>query len=408
MAEVEVPSEPYATSQPPAGWPHRHIMRAVIPLLLVVIVIVAGLLLADRDKSKTGSTGTAHLVLNDTKQSKIITTDKSGKQLFSLAYPEFSYMNVEAASPKGSLLLSRGIGSTSEGFVLLVNGKDQNLPAASTKALHSAIVLNGSHQVYFADENDLLYVTCPSGKNCQLMNLKLDSGQTKTLADTGAKPVIATLPPVYLLGVSPDGKTAYVRTLAANKLGKNVGGVYALNLDGKVTNNWALDQAAGYTPRLSPDAKQIVYKTGNKDSTSINNLNLTINKTYKAKWTGGEITSLPTAFSWSPDSKKVFFWGSDSILPRPKADTSFDIKLAYLDIGSSKITDLQVIKDSAHNQVAYHGWLDNDNVIYEQDTTTQAYAFSNSTAAVFKQNIGSKAIAKFNNLSGQLNQVVYY
>ncbi|HVX58273.1 MAG TPA: hypothetical protein VG964_00880 [Candidatus Saccharimonadales bacterium] len=408
MAEVEVPSEPYATSQPPAGWPKRHILRAVLPLLLVVAVIIAGYILATDNKSGSTTSGDAHLVLDNRSQSKINVTDKTGKQLYSFAYPTNSYMSVEASSAQGEVLLSRVISANTFGYTLLSGGKNLSLPAASAKALNSAVYFGGSHQVYFTDEQDVTYASCPSGKTCQIMMLNLLSGDSKVVADTGAKPIIPTLPTAYPLGVSPDGKTIYVRTLAANKLGKTVYGLYALNQQGKVSGNWDISADADLTPKLSPDAKQVVFKTGSKDQTTINTLDLSLKKTHKASWSGGQLTDLTNTFSWSPDSKKVLFWGSNAILPRQNPNASFPINIAVLDVPSSKITNLQTISDSAHNQIVYQSWLDGGNIVYEQDSATQAYVFSGASSQIYQANVSKKAVSKFNNLSGNLAQVIFY
>lgn len=408
MAAVEVPSEPYANQAPPAGWPKRHILRAVLPLVLVVVVIIVGLILATDSRSSSGGSGNAHLVLDNKSQSKLTLNDKSGKLLYGLSYPQNSYINFEASSPKGEVLLSRVISANTYSYIFAAAGKQLPLPAATTKALNSAVFVSGSHQVYFTDENDVVYTSCPAAKSCQLMNLNILSGDVKTIIDTGAKPIIPTLPTVYPLGVSADGKTVYVRTLTANKLGKTAAGLYALSLQGKVTGSWSLGVDADYTPKLSPDAKQVVFKTGHQAQTTLNTLNLKLNKVYKTASNSGEIADLASTFSWSPDSKKVFFWSSNAILPRSKIDSTFPINLAVLDVTSSKITNLQTINDSAHNQIGYHGWLDNKTVIFEQDAARQPYVFDGTSSQILKQAIDGKSATKVGSLSGNLKQVIFY
>lgn len=408
MAAVEVPSEPYANQPPPAGWPKRHVLRAVLPLVLVVIVIVVGLILATDNKSSSGGPGSAHLVMDNQAQSKIALSDKSGKQLYALSYPKNSYINFEASSPKGEVLMSRVISADTYGYIFAAGGKQLPLPDSTAKALNSATYVKGSHQIYFIDENNVVYTSCPAGKSCALMRLNILNGDAKTIVDTGAKPIIPALPPVYPLGVSPDGKTVYVRTLTANKLGKTAAAIYAVNMQGKVSGSWTVGVDADYTPKLSPDAKEVVFKTGYKAQTTINTLDLKLNKTYKSAWNNGEIADLASTFSWSPDSKKVFFWGSNAILSRPKIDSTFPINLGILDVASSKLTNLQTINNSAHNQVGYHGWLDDKTVIYEHDTASEAYVFDGSKAQILRQDLSGKPASQIGGLSGNLKQVIYY
>lgn len=409
MDEAAVPPpEPNVAYKSPAGRPSHHILRAVIPIVLVVAMVVVGLILAHPNNKSAGSIGTAHLLVDDRSKAQISLTDTAGKTTYNISYPKFSYVDYQASSPQGKLLLSSGAGTPTESFLFAVNGKLQSLPAASLKALHSSSYIDNMHDVYFLDENNVVYTTCDSGSTCKVENLDLSSGKAKQVVDTGAKSLIPQLPSAYLIGLSSDRHLAYVHTMTANKLGKDATAIYAIDLNGKVKSSWSLPNDAGYSVSLAPDTGHVVFKTGTKSSSTVVNLDLHTKKSSKVKWTKGEIVDQPSTFVWSPDSKKVFFWGSDSILPRQKAAATFDINSAYLDITSNQIVDLQTVKDSAHNQVADHGWLDSDNVVYEQNTASQAYSFSSPTPTIYKQNVKSKAITKFNNLPGILRHIVYY
>ena len=388
----------------PNRWPWL-LVAGLVALALAVV----GVILATRNTGTNSSLGSAHLVIIDPAKSTVSVANSSAKQLYKVTYPKYSYPNFEASSPKGEVLLSLSVGSPEEGFLFIKGGKAQTLSADVIKNLRTAIVLNSSQHIFFTDENDAVYVSCPSGASCKLISLDLTSAKTKTVVDTGATPVAAGLAPVYPLGLSANRASIFLRTLTANKLGKDTSAVYQVNLaNGKVLNSYPVSRDADYTPALSPDAERIVYKTGDKTATLLHVLNMVTNKSYQAKWTSGEIADSTTALSWSPDSTKVLAWGSDSVLPRPKLDSSFPINAGYLDVPKNTVTGLQTIQDSAHNQIAYQGWLDSSNIVYEQDTSTQAYDFNSPTIQILKYNISAKGSTKLSSLSGNLKQVAYW
>lgn len=386
---------------------HQRLWRVVVLAAFVVIIIAVGIFLATRGNSGSGQ-GVAHLVVDNPAKNSVSVTDVGGKQLYKLGYLQYSYVNYEASSPKGELLLSLSISTPGENFIFASVAKAQTLPADTVKNLHAAIVLDSSHHVFFTDENTVVYMDCPAASSCKLVSLNLGSAKLKIIADIGAKPVIAQLPPAYPLGTSPDGKTIYIRTLLANKLGKYAAGLYAVNMSGKVTASWPLNRDADYTPSLSPDAKQVVYKTGgNHAAINLGVLNLATSKTYQTKWTGGEIADNTSALSWSPDSKKVLIIGSNSLLPRPNFDSTFDTTIGYLDVSNDKLTNLQTVKDSAHNRVGSLGFLDNDTIVYELDNSTKTYDFSSPAIQIMKLNIGNQATSKLA-APGSLKHVIFY
>lgn len=408
MEDSSVPLPEPTLEQKPTGSSRRRLLRAVFPIIIVIIIIILGLLLAGPIKKKTVAPEQAHLLLDNTAKSQLVMADTSGKQLYSLSYPKFSYMHFEAVSPNGEILASRGLSTKDQSYILVVNSKAKDLPTASVEALSSAIVLNSTNQLYFTDENNVVYVDCT--KTCKLMLLNLLSGDSRTIIDTGTRPLIPQLPPVYPLGLSADRQTVYVRTLLGSKLGRKTAAVYAVGLNGKVSNSWDLPAEADYTPSLSPDSQKIVYRVDdlNSKSAKISVLDIKTGKTTSAKWSNGEIVDQPGSLAWSPDSQKVVFWGSNSILPHPDQNATFDINLAYLNITDAKITNLSTVKDSAHNQIAYHGWLDSGTVIYEQDSASQANTFSSATPTIYKQNVAGGTATKFDKLPGKLLQSVYY
>jgi len=387
---------------------HRRLATVLGLAASVALIIAVGIFLATRNNSSTGS-GAAHLVLDSPDKNAAIVTDASGKQIYKLSYPQFSYLNYEASSPRGELLLSLGITTDGEGFVFSASSKAQTLPGDTTKDLHSAIVLDSSHHIFFSDEDNVVYITCPEASTCKLVSLNLRSAKLQIVADTGVKSSGTQLPSVYPLGLSPDHKTVYLRTLVANKLGSDAAAVYGVSLKGKVTGDWILSRNADYTPSLSPDAKQVVYKTGDSHSgITLTNLNLGSKQAFQAKWTGGEIADSTAALVWSPDSKKVLVSGSNSLLPRPAFDTAFDTTIGYLDTPSSQVFSIQTIKDSAHNRLGSLGWLDNSNVAYELDSSTRTYDFTTPSTQTLKLNIKSQSPTKLSSAKGSLKQIIFY
>ncbi|HEU5005211.1 MAG TPA: hypothetical protein VFT49_03955 [Candidatus Saccharimonadales bacterium] len=411
MPKAKESLQPSTKSLSPA-WPERHIIHVILPFILLIIVVIGGLWLASRDDGSSASSGSPHLVIDDYNSSTLYLSDANGKQQYKQSYPKFSYLNFEASSPKGKVLLSRGITTAAEDFSIISDGKAQTLSAAATKALHQAIVLDNSHHSFFLGEDNLVYVTCPQTGTCKLMNLDLSSNQAKQVIDTGAKPAFTGLPPIYPLGVSSDDKTIYLRTTVDNKLGKTAAAVYAVDSKGKVSNSWSMPRNADYTPVLSPDTKQIVYKisgsiTEAKSGISISILNLSNNKTSTAKWTGGEISDTPDSLVWSPDSRKVLIVGSNALLPGAQTTSTYDVNFGYLDAASNQITKLPSVKDSTHHQVVNPAWLNDDAVVYEQDTSTKANDFSNPQVQIDKLSLGGN-VSQIKTPAGELKATIFY
>lgn len=387
---------------------HRW-LPAVIAALVIIAAVVSAIVITDKNGGGSAPIKPAHLLFVDAKTNKITAADQNLKEQYKIAYPKYSYANFEASSPKGETLFSLSIGSPASGAVFIKDGKAQTLGDKTVQALRSSIILDSSYRAFFTDEDNILMVTCPAGASCKLVRLDINSGGTQQILDTGAVSS-SILPSVYLLGVSDDGKTAYLRVMADNKLSSNKAAVYEVDLAAnKVIKTHTVTTDAGYSPALSPDKKKIVYKTtDSKGDVAIRILDLGSGKETTAAWKKGALPNTPSLFQWSPDSQKVSFISSDSFLPRPKQDSTFPIYLAYLDIAKDTVTELQTINDSAHNNIASLGWLDTKNVVYEQDNSIQPYDYASPTVRLFKQDVSTKKISDLKVSNGQFIQIVRY
>lgn len=364
-------------------------LKQPYPMLLtaLIIVVLAGFIGAVfLNRSDTlANQKEARLLFIDRAKNKLKLTDGTGKQLQEVAYPAGSYPNFEAATPKGQILVSLNLGSTEESFLFFKDGKPKTLNNDAVKALRSAAIVGASHQISFSDENTAVYSTCPD--TCKLVSLDVSTGRAKTISDTGVKGL--TPAPVYLLGLSGDNKSAFLRVVGANKLGKATDSIYQVDLKtAKVMSEAKLPSDVGYILIPSPDRNSYVYQVGSTGAeTTIHVFDLETSKDTAVKW--GDI---PQTFIWSPEGQKVLFYSAQVNLPQDATRTAKDTSIAYLDMSKSKkeIIELQNVKDQAVNQVAYADWLDSDTIIYAQNTTSRAYDFTSPTSKTYKQALSSK------------------
>lgn len=389
--------------------PHRPSRQLIAGLVIVVIVVVASLaaVLLRGTPAKVTAQKAAHPLYVDSAKDKVTITDSTGKSLSQLPYPANAYVNFEAVSPSGGALLSMSITSTEEGYMLIKDGKNIAPSNQAVKALRTAVVLGTTHRVFFTSEDNVVMVVC--GDTCKLDSLNLISGKSQLITDTGVKPVAGPVA-VYLLGVSGDLKSAYLRVNAANKLSSDKAAVYQIDLAShKVLHTIPVSVEAGYDLALSPDNQKLAYTTGGYGNpVTLNVINLANNKKTSTKWgTAGTIDDSPWSLQWSPDSSKVLFYSMDIVLPAEAPAATQPLALAYLNIAKNTITDLQTVNDPAFKDIRTAGWLSNSQVIYEQDTATQRYSFDNAAGKVFAQDVTAKQ-GKTIEAPGKLISVIYW
>lgn len=387
--------------------PHKGEWRKFIPSLAIILVIIIGLITVYFVRKTVSSHPAVNVrfLLADNSTDKLTITNTSDKQLYQLKYPLSGYPSFVAAAPDGQLLAGISPGSTQEGFTLGRDNKAAKLSDSVLTSLRSSAIIGSSNQIYFTDNQTVVYLACSD--TCNLTSLNIVTGQTKTVADTGVKS--AQPATVYLLGLSSDRKSAFIRTMAPNQLGNDASAVYQVDLgSGKVQKETKTPVAAGYDLSLSPDGKSYIYSTGGYNTNIVLHVvDMATGKDTTTKWVKDELGGNPTTFSWSPDSKKVVFATVHITLPTDyKGGQPRNTVVAYLDTAKKTVTTLQTVVDQSKTMISYTGWLDNGTVVYNQQNTSTANDFSNPSNQAFKQNITSKQPSRLG--SGQLLSVFRY
>lgn len=387
--------------------PRKGEWRKFTPSLAIILIIIAGLVTVYfvRKTAVNHTTVNVRLLFANSSTDKLTVTNTSAKQLYQLNYPLSSYPSFVAAAPDGQLLAGVSPGSNLEGFILARDNKAAKLSDSVLSSLRSSALMGTSNQIYFTDNQTAVYLTCPD--TCKLTRLNIVTGQTETVADTGVK--TAQLAQVYLLGLSSDKKSIFIRTMDANKLGKDADAIYQVDSGtGKVQKETKIPAGVGYDLSLSPDGKSCIYSTGGYNSNIVLHVvDTATGKDTATKWVKDQLGGNTTTFSWAPDSKKVVFATVHITLPPDyKGGQPRNTLIAYLDIAKKTVTTLQTVVDQSKTMINYIGWLDNDTVAYNQQDATSANDFSSPTNQAFKQNITSKQPSRLG--SGQLLSVFRY
>ena len=401
-------NDPSASSKQRAAWYHLS-RRRTISLLVIAMLVAVGVIAFAlwNNLAPAPSVKSAHPFYADSTKNVMTLTDSAAKVTSTIPYPPNAYVNYEAVAPDGGTLLSLSITTSSGGFIFIKNGKAQTLSDEAIKILRSAIVLDSSHRVSFTGDNTVVLVIC--GSTCKLVNLNLLTGKTVDIVDSGVAPS-NVLAPVYPLGISTDAKSVYLRVIGANKLGKENGALYKVDLNShNILRVVPMSQDVGYTLSLSPNKSKLIYKLGGNGSpVSLHVMDVASGEKTTANWDKGDIADQPSAFHWSPDSSKILFQTINIILPPDVSATSAKpIVTAYLDVPKMTVTELQSFNDPSHHNIPYQAWLNISQVIYELDTSSKSYDFTKPDIKVYSQDISSKKTTNLPGL-GRLTQVVYW
>jgi hypothetical protein len=402
-----LPEQPIPSNVPPSLPENKSNKKLVIILVVVILILAGGLayVLFGPKKSpaptstvnSTAQNSAASPQLLYTSSSDITLIDSAGKQVYKTNVPTTGdYIFYEAQSPSGKVLLNEeGRSNQASSFLLLDSkGNKQQLPTAVNAALNSATEPNLSHMVRFLSENELAFVTCNGTETCKLVRMSLQDGSTKTIYDTQTKH-IAPAPPAYLIGQTSDRQSLYLAVMASGANASSVVDKVDAS-SGKVLQSIKIKDAYPATESLSPDLSKLLYKTGGSDSPTVLHLvDMNTGNETTTNWDSSYIDDDTFEFQWSPDSKKVLFHSD------PTGDNG-TINMAYYDVSSDKITPLRAIEDSAHHLVEYQGWIDNQTIVYQEDTSTTPHDFTVSDRATYKQDIGSNQAFKLSGGYGGL------
>jgi hypothetical protein len=386
--------------------PSANLITPIVAAVIVLAIVVGALLQLKNNAASTASP--AHLFYSDSQKQEFIQTDKAGKVIYQTSIKKYGNSNFEAFSPDGNVLLSTGSGPAAN-FLVVKGNLAQGLNSSAVKILRTAVSLNNSHNLFFTDPNHVAGVTCDQNTNCKVTVVNIYTDQYQEVIDTGI--TYSQLPvSVYPVGLAADSNSIFIRTLAANKLGKDDNAIYQVDFrNSKVIKSTKLAPGSGYSIALSPDEKQAAHLTVDLDGKQVINIvDLTSGKDRSTQWFGAAVADQPLTLQWSPDGNKILFQASDSILPRSEFADTKPISLAYLDVAKNKTVNLTTILDSAHHNVSYFGWLDNETAIYNLQSSKATYDFTSASSQTFKVDLNSKKAKNQNAPSGNLVQIGFW
>ncbi|HET7528726.1 MAG TPA: hypothetical protein VFJ84_00660 [Candidatus Saccharimonadales bacterium] len=389
----------------------RRWLNIGIVLLVVAAAIAGGLLVKDhKNKNQSSAAHGVRLIYTDSVKGRLSLADNAGDILARAPAPVKVYATYEALSPDGGALVSFGSPGPQESFAMV--GGSQSITADSQKALRTADYQGGSHNMVFINDNTVLYTVCSPSATCKIVALNLSRGKTFQVADTGLK---AQAPSsfCYLVGKSDDGASVYLRVSGQNSLGKSASAVYQVNSShGNVVRTIQVPVYAGFDLSLSPDAGALAFsgakaEKGGKAHAVIYVLNTESGSQISVGWPQAAAGSIGGKLEWSPDGHKLLMRTIALRGPAGSKQAPQPIYLAYLDISSAQITDLQTINDTRLNELLSSGWLDNSRIVYDQLASAKSGDFTSAQSTVYKQDISSKTSAPFGGTAGQLLGVAF-
>jgi hypothetical protein len=392
-------------------WRTRHWLNISL-VLIIVLAAIAGSLLVTTSRNKNASdTSPVRLAYVDSADGLATLMNNSGETLTRTQVQKNSYVTLEALSPDGNALLSINSPSPTSGFVML-DGSNKKLSEAAVKALRTADFQGGSHHFVFTDSQTVAFVVCPEGGTCKLVSLDLVTAKNRTVLDTGLTKQASTSYS-YILGKAPDAKTVFLRVAGKNTIGEEQNAVYQVSLaSGKSSRTIKVPQTAGYSLSLSADGKRLVYQTieaaeRNSSRTTFNVIDVLSGKQNSAKWSKFGINDQSGSLQWSPDSTKVLFRTGTVRFPTGSQNQPMPIYMAYLDVDKRQVIDLQTVSQTDRTDIISYDWLDNETVIYDQQTTDKPGDFSAAKNSSHKLEIKTKAVSRFSGVQAELLQPSY-
>ncbi len=390
---VKMPPSHQTTWQRSSHW-----LNIGIIVIILAAVIASGVYLAVKNNANNSKQAQVRLVYANSSQGKAYLADKSGSTLADAKFPQNSYVNFEALTPDGAALLS--LNSTGPGGDFMMVGGMAKFNEKTLAALRSADYISDSHHFVFTDNQTVNFVSCPADKTCQLVSLNTSTGQSQNVVDIGlAKQELISY--AYLLGKSQDGRSVYLRVNGKNKISSSINAIYQIDLtSGKRLTTIPVPNLAGYSLSLSPDAKNLIYQTislgqQNGTQTTLHVVDTASNKETTVKWQRAAIAERTNVFQWSPDEGKVLFRTGTIRFPADYKGALVPTYMAYLDLNKKQVVDLVTVKDTNLKDIAGMGWLNNDTIIYDQQTASKPADFSSYQDQVYAQDIQTKSAKQF-------------
>jgi hypothetical protein len=413
------PQLPTDDQQPLTNPPPKRFNHWTWPLLLILLLVAAAaayqFLLKDKT-SKTNAPASAikqnpavsqpapYMVFYDDANKVVSMTDKAGKIIYKSSVPKADFYNFVSVSPTKQVLLSvynQASNSTSY-YLLDSKGLSQSIEPTIQATLKK--VNSGTYNIKFIAKDVVAYVSCASTarttNSCSLSTLNLIDGTTKQLLKV-TEPSYATGESLFdLMSTSSDSSLLYFVLAGPSSLGNKTTAVFSVDLSSAATVELYELPAdrSGDNLTVSSDGKKVVYDTVvDSKNVKIYTVDLNSKKEYSQAWPYGLVSNGYT-FSWSPDNSKVLAAGSSF-------DQGASISIALIDPVASKLTDLVVIPDAAHNLVQHIYWLDNQTAVYDQEITTTSNDFRGASPNIKTLNVDTKQTARLDGPGGYLIDV---
>jgi uncharacterized protein YpmB len=400
----------------------KWIMLAVLVLIIgAALALVMALPKKDTTTPRQSSkavTATSqkkpYMLITDNQKQNIVLADASGGTIYTTKLS--GYGTYLASSPNRQIFMSSYDNSSQVTTYYLVD-KDGKLLQINANALKLLTDKNNVNRTFaMLEDNIVLAALCNSTTTaenaCKILQLNLITGDQKALVETNARSTFATGESTFnVIGKASDNKLIYIHVAGPTKLGSSKEALYSFNpktsqatdIYDFPNNDRGVDNLT-----ISPNGKTLIYDTqegtgATDDHITIYNVDLGTKKETNVVWTKTMSGGQP--FSWSQDSKKVAFAGFQELTGQ--VSNIGPLTLAYMDVSQNKITDLQTLKDSAHQSIVTLSWLNNSTLVYGLDTSTVYHDFTNSAGQIYKENLSEKTGTKLGSLSGHLIQVIY-
>jgi hypothetical protein len=426
-------SVPPTQSQIPplsADSPKKSMKRMLI--LVVFILVVAGssalaLIFTKKDNASltpassdnttvqpiSSAAKTPFLFISNAQSHITILADANGKQIYSTPVSG-SY---EAASPGKQVLVSSYDNDTQLSTFTLIGKDGKIVPINQAAQKTMGDKKNVNRTFVMLQDNIVLEAVCTNAgskdNNCKILQINLVSGEQKTLLETTAPIPFTTGESIFnFVGNSSDNKVAYIQANGPTKLGESASAVYNFDpTSSKTTLLYEFPKDRDVENlSVSHDSKKLIYSmqgggSSSEGSATIYTVKIATKKENALIW-NEEISGGAYPFVWSQDNNKVSAVGFK--LVTGQISSIGPLTLAYINFEQNKITNLQTIEDSAHQNIEKLYWLDSSTLAYGIDNTNNPHNFSSSTGQVFKQDLNVKTGTVLNAPAGHLERVIFW
>jgi hypothetical protein len=405
--------------------PKKKLFILLLAVLLLAVGGAAAMVLTKNNKQTPSASSkppapttssavkTPHLFITDHKNMKVALADSTGKQIYSTSVS--AGMNFEASSPGKQIFMSSYDNNTQKTTFSLLDKEGKLVPInqAVQQVLGKKAYLNRSFVML--EDNDALEAVCEAqstGKDndCKILQLNLVSGDQKTLLETNVSSPFTTGESVFnFVGSSADHKLAYIQIVGPTKLSPNDQAVYSFDpTTSQINPVYVLPKERSVENlSISPDDKKLIYstQTNNASASTIYTANIATKKENSISW-DKNISGGALPFVWTQDNAKVSVIGFKQITGQ--VSSIGPLTLAYIDFDQNKMTTLQTIEDSAHQDIERLYWQDNSTLLYDTSVSSSYHDFTNSIDQIYTQSLSANTGTKVSAPSGRLDMVIYW